>query len=416
MKRILFIDDDVLLTRMYQNIFEAAGFAFSLAHDGESGLKLFEAESPDLVVLDLFMPKMPGLMVLKRIRESESAAKDVPVVVLSNGYLTRMLDAAREAGASECLVKSETEPEDLVKMALRKLGLADEAKAPVPSFGSGSAAAVKRIPQHTSEDFSTIWKAKRGPVDAKIIGCVAKGDALQTFLEEAPAIVTKLKNLLSAFARASDAGTPLAPLNEMIEAIRPVVGKAAAAGFWRMSDMASAVKALLREVLEDPEEINPSIIRTTGQAIELLSELVAHATPNSTSSKKSPVVLVVDDDAVCRRTVSSALELATLRAVTAGSPNLALTLLEENSFDLVFLDVDMPSKSGLEVCSILRMMPNHRTTPVVFATGLKGTETRIQAIKSGGNDFVAKPFFMAELPVKALTMIYKNQLRNELKK
>ena len=81
-------------------------------------------------------------------------------------------------------------------------------------------------------------------------------------------------------------------------------------------------------------------------------------------------VLVVDDEAISRRAVTYALERAKLKPVAVDNSEAAHKLLIESKFDLVFLDVDMPGMNGFELCSKLRMLPSHKTTPVVFVTSL----------------------------------------------
>ena len=66
----------------------------------------------------------------------------------------------------------------------------------------------------------------------------------------------------------------------------------------------------------------------------------------------------------------------------------------------MFLDVDMPGMTGYELCSKLRAMPQHKKTPVVFVTALSGFENRTSSMMAGGNDFIAKPFGMAELEAR----------------
>ena len=122
-------------------------------------------------------------------------------------------------------------------------------------------------------------------------------------------------------------------------------------------------------------------------------------------------IMVVDDEAISRRAVIYALEKANLKCVSVEDPKTALTMLAENRFDLIFLDVDMPGMSGFELCAKLRVLPAHARTPVVFVTGLTDFESRARSTLSGGNDLIAKPFLFMELAVKSLTLILKGQLR-----
>ena len=121
--------------------------------------------------------------------------------------------------------------------------------------------------------------------------------------------------------------------------------------------------------------------------------------------------MVVDDEPISRRAVIYALEKAQLKCVGVEDPNVALNMLSENQFNLIFLDVDMPGMTGFELCTKLRALPAHAKTPVVFVTGLTDFESRARSTLSGGNDLIAKPFLFMELAVKALGYVLKGQLR-----
>ncbi len=120
-----------------------------------------------------------------------------------------------------------------------------------------------------------------------------------------------------------------------------------------------------------------------------------------------PRILVVDDEIISRETICSALGQADLHAVSLDDSLAARHLLEQEQFDLIFLDVEMPGESGLDLCMNIREMPTNRATPVVFVTAHSDFGSRAQSTLSGGNDFIAKPFLLVELAVKALTWLFK---------
>ena len=119
---------------------------------------------------------------------------------------------------------------------------------------------------------------------------------------------------------------------------------------------------------------------------------------------------MVDDEAISRRAITHALEKAKLGSVNVEDPNLAYKMLSEQSFDLVFLDVDMPGMNGFELCTKLRALPAHKKTPVVFVTSLNDLESRASSMMSGGNDFIGKPFLFIELAVKSLVYVLRGKL------
>ncbi len=99
--KILLVDDDRDLVDMLRYIFQREGYTIITAYDGEVALRAFKAESPDLIVLDLSMPKRSGFQVLQEIRQ----VSKVPVIVLTCLGDEDHLVAALERGADDYLAK-----------------------------------------------------------------------------------------------------------------------------------------------------------------------------------------------------------------------------------------------------------------------------------------------------------------------
>jgi len=83
MPKLLVVEDDPLLSRMYQIIFSSNAYEVSIATDGADGLDQIRSWKPDLVLLDIMMPKLNGMEVLKKIK-SDPEVRNIPVVVLTN--------------------------------------------------------------------------------------------------------------------------------------------------------------------------------------------------------------------------------------------------------------------------------------------------------------------------------------------
>lgn len=123
-KVLLLVEDDPLLINMYQTKFSNEGFQVYTATDGEAGLTLAKAEKPDVIILDIMMPKMDGIEVLRRLRNDPSL-RDVPVLMLSNLSEMAKQKEAFELGAKEFLVKANLTPTQVVekiKLYLNQVG------------------------------------------------------------------------------------------------------------------------------------------------------------------------------------------------------------------------------------------------------------------------------------------------------
>ena len=112
-RRILFIEDDRFIAEMYRLKLEAEGWSIDLAFDGENGLQRALENPPSLLLLDLLLPRIDGLEVLRRIRADERT-RDVPVLILSNALgLSGREHEARALGIVDWVVKANTTPAQL---------------------------------------------------------------------------------------------------------------------------------------------------------------------------------------------------------------------------------------------------------------------------------------------------------------
>ena len=129
MATLLLVEDDALLTRLYQKRFTKDGHTVIMAKDGEEGLELIEKEQPDLVLLDIMMPKLSGFEMLERIK-ANPATRSVPVVILTNLAAEDEQTRAFELGAVAYIIKSNNDPvkisakvEEILAASTRDKGL-----------------------------------------------------------------------------------------------------------------------------------------------------------------------------------------------------------------------------------------------------------------------------------------------------
>lgn len=122
MKKVLIIEDDQLVTNIYRNKLAVEGFQVETAPDGESGLNAARSFRPSVVMLDLMLPRMTGVEVLKKLR-SEPELASLPVIVFSNTYRANLVQEAWKAGATKCLLKANCTPRQVVEAVRNSLGL-----------------------------------------------------------------------------------------------------------------------------------------------------------------------------------------------------------------------------------------------------------------------------------------------------
>lgn len=123
-KRILLIDEDSMKRRMSKSKLLLEGFSVVEVPNGFEAIRRMEEETPDLVILDLFMQKVDGFKVLTIIKESPKW-KDIPVLVYSSKGSDEIMERVLAAGASEFLLKMMTSPTKLVEIVKKSLSSRD---------------------------------------------------------------------------------------------------------------------------------------------------------------------------------------------------------------------------------------------------------------------------------------------------
>ncbi len=113
-KIVVLIEDEEMLSNMYETKFIKEGFNIKKALDGETGFKLVQEENPDLILLDIIMPKLDGFSVLRKLKE-DPKTKNVPVVLLTNLGQDEDIKKGTKLGAVGYLVKANLTPAQVVE-------------------------------------------------------------------------------------------------------------------------------------------------------------------------------------------------------------------------------------------------------------------------------------------------------------
>lgn len=121
MKKILFIEDESALQKTFGDILRQNNYKMVSALDGETGLRLAKSEKPDLILLDLILPKLDGFEVLKKLRE-DSETKETPVIILTNLEGMKEINQAVELGATTYLVKTQYTIGEVIKKVKKAIG------------------------------------------------------------------------------------------------------------------------------------------------------------------------------------------------------------------------------------------------------------------------------------------------------
>ena len=404
---ILLVDDDPYILKLYQSRLSLQGASVDIAADGVVAIQVLRESKPDVVVLDLMMPKFTGVDVLKFIR-SQPDLKTLPVVVLSNSYMNHLAAEAAALGVQKALLKVRCSPSVL-------LGIINDLLAGRTS--SEDTSHLLAVPDQRPVATPTPTPASTGsqvldtpepaPGDAQAAPADFQAAARRSFLQNAPATCTAMRGLCQAFTTSAKDSERDQRLQDFYRKVHFIAATAGLAECHHLAQMASAFEALLFELTGKPACISPSVLRTIASTVDFLALLFDCAREADTDAPLSAETLVVDDDALSNRLVVAALQRAQLQARSTDDPMVGLRWLEEGRFDLVLLDIEMPGMDGFELCRRLRLLPGYQKTPVIYVTSHNNFESRAKSILSGGNDLISKPVFPLELAVKIVALLLK---------
>ena len=129
MHKILIIEDEEALLKMLAKKLVREGYAVVTAPNGEVGLAMIRKENPDLVLLDILMPKMGGMEVLERMHADKKLSK-IPVIIISNSGQPVEIERAKTLGIRDYLVKAEFDPQEVIEK-VKKIFEEDGSNAPL---------------------------------------------------------------------------------------------------------------------------------------------------------------------------------------------------------------------------------------------------------------------------------------------
>ncbi len=121
MKKIIIVEDEEILQNLLNKKLTEKGYAVEVAGDGEEGIQKIRETKPDLILLDIIMPKMGGFEVLEEMQKDESISQ-TPVIVVSNSGQPVEIDRAQKLGAKDWIVKTEFDPQEVIDKIINQIG------------------------------------------------------------------------------------------------------------------------------------------------------------------------------------------------------------------------------------------------------------------------------------------------------
>jgi DNA-binding response OmpR family regulator len=364
MKRILLVAEDQIVSNYHRVRFELLGVSVDVARTFDAARRMARDRNPDMAVIDPIMTGFSPIQAVETLREM-LGEREIWTISQLPGAVGK---AMSKAGATRVMAKGEELRGSFFDRVADVLGLP----------GSDG---------YDEESEREIW--------------------LQAIAKESPEMVNALRFSLHDFVKEPRKAVGL---YDLFRQSHQLSHRATMLGLVAVGRLTTSLEALIYDLYATPEQINPSIVRTVSQAIDFMGVLFEENNLRSLTDPAVANVFVVDDEPPARQMISAAMKLAGLKITPADNAEMALTVLADNHFELIFLDVNMPKTTGFELCEQIRRFEEHRKTPVVFITGMNTFQNRAKGSLSGGDDFIGKPFNLLELGVKALIWIFKGQL------
>jgi CheY-like chemotaxis protein len=228
-------------------------------------------------------------------------------------------------------------------------------------------------------------------------------------LAKALASCAELRKLLQTLSRAPQAGPEQAQhLQDLYRRVHFLTAVAGLTRYTQIAQVASVFEALLYVLTEKPTLLGLSVQRTLANLVDFVELLFQRARESRLDVPSSAKVLAVDDDPLSNELVVRALREHEIQARSTEDPLVAWQWLQQEHFDLVLLDIEMPGLTGFELCKRLRTVPAYKRTPVIFVTSHGDFANRAQSTLSGGDDLLAKPVLPMELTAKVLMHLLKS--------
>jgi CheY-like chemotaxis protein len=121
-KRILFVDDDLYIRDIYEEVLKSEGYVVETAINGEEGLAKLKVGGYDLVLLDVMMPTLDGIGVLEELQKNPPQQKNGPIILLTNLGFDPLVKSTKDKGVASYIIKADLTPRDLLDKIKQTLG------------------------------------------------------------------------------------------------------------------------------------------------------------------------------------------------------------------------------------------------------------------------------------------------------
>ena len=278
MKKILIIEDNQIVANVYRNKLAVEGYQVEVALDGETGLKLMRTFQPDMIILDLMLPKMSGVDVIKQIRSEAGFFQTA-----HHRFFQHLSDQPDSGG-----VEGRRDTNAFPRPVVRRRNFWNWCATPSATAGRCRSASSKATPKFRKKPRS---RRSTAAADSEF-----QVDLRKSFIDSLPATLATLRADLQNLIKADREVDQLEQIYELYRRIHALTGNAGIVGLIQIAKMSAAFEALLKELYEKPKNINASTLRTVVAAVDFLGFLFERGIAPEKQELPAANILVVDDD------------------------------------------------------------------------------------------------------------------------
>ena len=406
-KWVVVVDDDIVNLRRTGSVLSQSGIHATAVKSGKALLEFLRSNTPDLILLDVLMPDMNGMETLRRLREGDSPASAIPVIMMTADDSPETREACLQLGAADYLMKpfSAEELVSRVKAAYRT------EKKETGKYGTTDLGTVVSFMEKQDIPADKVWMGREVLTNTYryMLRYMERyhGTAFQVLFTLEPAeedlpqdargrirdaFREKLQDLLRGSDILIEIGEnqfflllPEAHDYDMDRIISRIME------IWHRSEE-SREAAVSCETMEIRPDSRPSDHETAGYEI-----------------------VIVDDDPVNLKLAAHALEGKEFRVTQLTSGEALLDYTEKHAPDLILLDILMPGMDGFETMTRLREIRRDKCDiPVIFLTADDNREAEMNGLKLGATDFIRKPFLPEILSLRVHHAVELDRLQRNL--
>lgn len=236
---------------------------------------------------------------------------------------------------------------------------------------------------------------------------VLPAPALDSPFHEIASLNTKLRSQAASLALDPADRTAF---RELVTRANEMCRIAALLGQHPIANLTAGLDALLHDASQHAGPLSQRTLQTAMQTLDFLSRLLTHDVLSHAEKLAPCRAIAVDDDGNLLSVIVASLESANLSTTGCADARSALDTLQENYFDIILLDINLPDMNGLDMCDRIHALPKHGRTPIVFVSGEDSVHNRERGALKGASEFIAKPCNIFELALKAHTWALKKRL------